>query len=161
VVVVVKNDRFDLDTLGEYDRLVISPGPGLPGESGILMELVRVACGKMPVLGVCMGMQALAVHAGFELYNMEEPLHGLMRDIEVSGGELFWDLPAIMPVGLYHSWAVRAADVQGWKITAQMTNGIVMAMENPVQKAFGVQFHPESVMTKYGRDIVRNFLRVK
>lgn len=157
---VVKNDQFDIDAIGKYDRLVISPGPGIPQESGILMELIQRAYGKLPILGVCMGMQALALHSGFELYNMESPLHGLMRDIEVKDGVLFRNLPAVMPVGLYHSWAVKSSDVEGWTITAHTANNIVMAIENPTQRAFGVQFHPESVMTKYGRDIVRNFLAV-
>ncbi len=157
-VVVVKNDAFDVNTLSQYTALVISPGPGLPAESGCLMETIDRAYGNMPILGVCLGMQALAEHTGHTLYNLEAPLHGVARCIQISESMLFNGLPRMLSVGLYHSWAVNTNEQSNWSYTAYTDDGILMAMENPKQLAFGVQFHPESILTQKGRGIMQNFL---
>ncbi len=157
-VVVVKNDAFDVDTLFQYEALVISPGPGVPEESGCLMEVVARAYGRMPILGVCLGMQALAQYTGLELYNLETPYHGLSRQIKIEKSVLFGGLPNRLRVGLYHSWAVRASSHPHWQYTAFTENGILMAMEQPNQFVYAVQFHPESILTQEGRMILENFL---
>lgn len=157
-VVVVKNDAFDVNTLSKYEAVVISPGPGLPHESGYLMPLIERAYGKLPILGVCLGMQALAAHTGLELYNLDQPLHGVARSISTEKGTLFRGLPTRCSVGLYHSWAVKPHVDSEWRFTAFTDSGILMAMENAPAMAYAVQFHPESILSDQGLIMLENFL---
>ncbi|MCC5916291.1 MAG: aminodeoxychorismate/anthranilate synthase component II [Cryomorphaceae bacterium] len=159
-VEVVKNDGFIPEKALEYSHLIISPGPGLPAESGCLMDLLAVAYGRIPMLGVCMGMQAMAEHCGFSLYNMSIPMHGISRNIRHLGTALFGGIKNPTSVGLYHSWAVGEAKKSGWVFSAHTEEGVVMAMENAEKRAYGVQFHPESIMTEDGRQLIRNFLHI-
>ncbi|MCH8546682.1 MAG: aminodeoxychorismate/anthranilate synthase component II [Cryomorphaceae bacterium] len=158
-VEVVTNDVFIPADWRKYEAIVISPGPGLPEESGCLMALIELAYGRIPILGVCMGMQAMAQYCGHELYNLEAPLHGVARGIQIDSGELFRGVPKNIQVGLYHSWAVKPQENSAWSYNAFTDSGILMAMENPEKKAYAVQFHPESVLTEHGRKIMENFVR--
>lgn len=159
-VTVVMNDNFTPSEVLRYDRLVISPGPGLPSESGVLMPTLEKAWGKIPVLGVCLGMQAIAEFAGFELYNLPSPLHGRQRNIEHYGEGIFQNIDNPTPVGLYHSWAVREASIPNWQSTAFTDDGILMGISHTKLPIHAVQFHPESIMTPQGKHILANFLQV-
>jgi anthranilate synthase component 2 len=152
------NDSFDLSQLSIYDKVVLSPGPGLPKDSGALMEVIANCEGVRPVLGVCLGMQGVAEFFGGDLYNQEVVKHGVSETIQVEDSILFKELPQKIEVGLYHSWAVTTNG--DYKVTARSENGTVMALENVEKQMYGVQFHPESIMTPEGKVILQNFLNL-
>lgn len=154
---VVRNDELDLSVVKGYSHIILSPGPGLPKEAGSMMELIEQVDTKIPILGVCLGMQAIALHLEGEIYNQDQVKHGLQIDVRSKGGDLFHNMPEKFEVGLYHSWAVRR-NIGDFIETAESEEGVLMAMENKQRKMHGVQFHPESVMTPKGKTIVRNFL---
>ena len=157
-VEVVKNDALDIDPLA-YDGIVLSPGPGLPQDAGRMNELLSLAESKIPVLGVCLGMQAIAEFLGGELYNLPNVKHGIQETVQLLKSPLFEKLPEKIEVGLYHSWAVleQSGDFQ---VTALSESGVAMALSNNDRKLYGVQFHPESVMTPLGKTILENFIRL-
>jgi len=153
---VVLNDQIDCLLLDMYDKIILSPGPGLPNDSGRLMEVIRLSVGERPVLGVCLGMQGLIEYLGGELYNQNKVKHGVSEFIQLKNSSLFDGLPETIEVGLYHSWA---GDESGdYKVTARSDQGTVMAMENVSKQLYGVQFHPESILTPQGKEIIQNFL---
>ncbi len=154
---VVRNN-VEISNLSKYDKIILSPGPGLPEEAGCLMDLLQKAEGTIPVLGVCLGMQAIALHLGGEIYNQENVMHGVQENVYCGVSELFSGLPNEIDVGLYHSWAVKQHS--NYSVTARSDSNVIMAMENTKLKLYGVQFHPESVMTPNGKNILRNFLNL-
>lgn len=156
-VEVVRNDRKDWRSF-QGSHIVLSPGPGLPGSSGALMDCIAHYSGKKPILGVCLGHQALAEYNGGSLFNLDHVRHGKQKKIDIlSEGVLFRGLTKDLSVGLYHSWAVRDVP-ESFKLTALDEDGVVMGMENERDGSFGVQFHPESVMCPGGIDLLANFL---
>lgn len=156
-VSVVRNDEFNMD-FSSYTHVVLSPGPGLPKDAGSLMELLKKIEGKTPVLGICLGMQAIGEHLNGKLYNQLEVKHGVSEMINCENTILFTGMKSKFKVGLYHSWAI---DESGdYAITAKSKSGIVMAIENSDLKMYGLQFHPESVLTDYGMKILNNFLKL-
>ena len=163
-VQVVRNDSpvlADLD-ISSFDGLVLSPGPGLPEESGQLMSIISNLFGQIPILGVCLGMQALALHSGGALYNRDGVMHGRTAELEkMETGQILRDVKNL-EVGLYHSWAVDQEVLpKGWRITAvALEDRAPMIMEHESGTAFGVQFHPESILTKEGLRMLENWLEV-
>lgn len=160
---VVTNLDADCSLLTNYDAVVLSPGPGLPDQAGKLMEVVAAVFEKnIPVLGVCLGMQALAVHTGDSLYNQEIVKHGLSEQIPgAKHGSLFYaGIGQPFEVGLYHSWAVELEPDSPFQPTAYSHNGILMSMEIPEKKIYAVQFHPESILTPEGLKMIRNFVGI-
>lgn len=157
VHVVVKRNNEVIENILQFDGIVLSPGPGLPKDAGDLMNVISVVKGKVPVLGVCLGMQAIAEYYNWELYNQEIVKHGISEKIHLKECSLFKNLPQIIEVGLYHSWAVKSTN-DILKVTAFSETGTIMALENSVDKVFGVQFHPESILTPDGRRILANFV---
>ncbi len=151
------NNAIPVEIIDVYDAVVLSPGPGLPEESGDLTAFVKKYIGKVPFLGVCLGMQALAVELGGELYNQQVVKHGVQETISTKRGVLFSEDSESIEVGLYHSWAVSFDG--DYLVTATSKKGTAMALENKSLRCFGVQFHPESIMTPNGLDILRNFLK--
>jgi anthranilate synthase component 2 len=154
---VVRNNVENLEW-NKYDKIVLSPGPGLPANAGIMLSLIDQVNGKIPILGVCLGMQAIAQHLGGEIYNQEHVKHGVQETIECGESILFSGLAEKMEVGLYHSWAVK--EHLAYTVTSQSASGVIMAIENTDQQLYGVQFHPESVMTPHGMKILENFLNL-
>jgi anthranilate synthase component 2 len=155
-VTAVLEDKVDLSKLLDFDAIVLSPGPGLPVEKVNLFNILKACENKIPVLGICLGMQGIAQYLNLELQNQEIVKHGVSEEIDVvSNNFLFKDLPDKMMVGLYHSWKVINAPVEN--ISAISENKVIMALEFPEKKMFGVQFHPESIMTIYGKKILENF----
>ena len=155
---VVRNDALDLTSTDAYSHIVLSPGPGLPQASGCLMALIEQEIGKKPILGVCLGMQALALHLGDELYNLPQVRHGIAMGCEKRGeSHLLRGLEQNFIVGLYHSWAVEGKS-ESFSITSISKDGVIMSIEAIDKKVYGVQFHPESVMTPEGKRILKNFL---
>lgn len=160
--VVWRNDKFELEDLKDFDHILLSPGPGIPSEAGLLLEVIRRYGESKKILGICLGLQAIAEVYGGRLLNLARPVHGTATPIRVIESEepLFQGLPEQFPVGRYHSWAV---DPQGLpeelKITAVDENGTIMALSHQHLTVKGVQFHPESVLTEHGREMILNWLQ--
>jgi anthranilate synthase component 2 len=157
-VTVIRHDYLNLKEINRYDAIVLSPGPGLPQEKENLMELLSMYVGKKPILGVCLGMQAIALHLGASLENQHEVKHGVQGKLKVKNHSgLFHGLPNEFLVGLYHSWKVVNLPEE-WQ-TSHLDNGVTMSMECPNQRLFAVQFHPESILTNHGLQILSNFIQ--
>lgn len=158
---VVRNNEVVKEKLLAYDSIILSPGPGLPKEHTNLMEIIRLCDGKLPILGVCLGMQAIALHLGAKLKNKKVVMHGVEEMITiVNHTGIFQGLPAKLNVGLYHSWRVEKS--HNFNCDAfSISDNTLMAMSQPSRGLYGIQFHPESIMTECGLDILRNFLKIK
>ncbi len=158
---VVAHDRFDPAGLGDYSKVLISPGPGLPPEAGISCELIRRLQPDQSLLGICLGHQAIATVFGARLYRMARVYHGKTAEVRVvdRGETLFRELPPVFPAGLYHSWAVDPATLPSCMIpTAVSGDGVIMGLRHGSRDIHGLQFHPESVMTPAGRQILQNWI---
>lgn len=139
-------------------HIVLSPGPGLPDQSGSLMDCLHYFHGKLPILGVCLGHQAIALLKGQSLYNLPSVRHGQQLRVSVlQSHQLFQGIPSQFEAGFYHSWAVQFQSSSS-AVTAVDQEGVVMALEYPDEQLYGVQFHPESIMCPEGMAILRNFL---
>lgn len=159
---VVRNDKLNLDDAAGYDKIVLSPGPGIPSEAGLLLELIRRYAPTKCILGVCLGHQALCEVFGAKLINLTDVHHGLSEEIQVVAKDaLFEGLPERFDVGRYHSWAVSPENLpECIQVTAVDAEGQIMAMQHKEYNVHGVQFHPESVLTPLGKDILRNWIKL-
>ena len=158
-VKVVRNDAIvPKDVMA--NALVISPGPCTPHEAGASSDLVRELSGKLPILGVCLGHQVIGEVFGARVTRAKKPLHGEASDIEHNGQGIFANLPQNFAAGRYHSLIVDQVENTPLRITARAENGEVMGLQHKSHPTFGVQFHPESILTEHGYDMLRNFLRV-
>ena len=157
---IIRNDEIaSLKQLDAYSHVVLSPGPGLPEEKENLSEIIVYCSGKIPILGICLGMQAICQFLGGELVNMGEVKHGVSETLVVANTKhLFRELPASFEVGLYHSWFITALEEQ--YIDARLENGKIMAISSPLKKLYGVQFHPESILSDHGMALLRNFIKL-
>jgi anthranilate synthase component II len=159
---VVRNDKIDLQAVAQFDTIVLSPGPGLPADAGIMPQLIQQYAPTKRILGVCLGHQAIGEAFGGKLYNLKNVYHGIASPIQVidENNILFENVPVELVVGRYHSWAISTEGFpKELKVTAQDDKGVIMAMSHHTYEVHGVQFHPESVMTDYGKQILKNFLR--
>jgi len=155
----LRNDAFRMDDLEVYDKIVLSPGPGIPSEAGMLLEVIESYAGHKPILGVCLGHQAIAEVFGGELENLSEVFHGVATDVKLLGNDyLFEGLPEIIEAGRYHSWVVKSPLPSCLEVTAVSGEGQIMALKHRSLDIHGIQFHPESVLTPCGRTILQNFL---
>ena len=157
---VVRNDQFELGTLERYDKIVLSPGPGIPSEAGLLLDVIRTYAGRKPMLGVCLGHQAIGEVFGAKLENLAEVYHGVATDCEhFSIDPIFNGMPRHFEVGRYHSWVVSKDGLPDClEVTATSPDGNIMALRHKRYPVHGIQFHPESVLTPLGRQIVGNWL---
>ncbi len=160
-VTVWRNNEIDFNQVNKFDFYVLSPGPGLPKDSGDLMKFISVAAGKKPMLGVCLGFQALVEFYGGTIFNQQKVKHGVSEKCFVKKtGKLFREIPENFQIGLYHSWAANPETFPSdLKITAVSENNTIMAFEHESKPVYGVQFHPESVLTEHGKKIIENFLK--
>lgn len=173
---VFRNDEIPLEKVGAYDKIILSPGPGIPSEAGLLLPLIREYAAKKSILGVCLGHQAIGEAFGGKLFNLSTVYHGVAtpvkvvkrdpdsyRESNVKDGlpqDLFNGLPDEFSVGRYHSWIVSDENFpEELEITAKDDNGYIMALQHKTYDVQGVQFHPESVLTPDGEMILRNWLR--
>ena len=158
---VLRNDKFELEELEKYDKIILSPGPGIPEEAGLLLEVIRTYAGRKPILGVCLGEHAIGQAFGGKLTNLSEVFHGIQTNVKIKNKDyIFSGLPTEIPVGRYHSWVV---DTDGFPeelvITAISSEGQIMALKHREYDVHGIQFHPESVLTPDGKQIVGNWLK--
>ena len=162
-VEVHRNDRIPLERVKEFDKIILSPGPGIPSEAGLLLPLIREYAATKSILGVCLGHQAIGEAFGGTLENLSTVYHGVATPVTVATERhprLFAGMPASFPVGRYHSWIIREAGFPDeLEITARDENGYVMALQHSTYDVQGVQFHPESVLTPDGEAILRNWLK--
>ncbi len=158
---VYRNDAISLEEVDRYDVIILSPGPGVPSEAGIMPGLIRRYAGSKAILGVCLGHQAIGEAFGGKLINLAQVFHGVETAVTVSDRDelLFQDIPAQFQAGRYHSWAVSTDDFpEDLVITAVDEEGAIMAMRHKEFNIRGVQFHPESIMTENGKQMLANFL---
>ena len=159
-VTVARNDKISLAAVGEYSRILLSPGPGVPDSAGIMKEVIRTYGPTHRILGVCLGLQGIAEVYGGRLYNLPEVLHGVTSQVTVQAPEdpLFRGLPSTFRITHYHSWVVDEKTApKDLRITAT-SGGLVMAMSHVAHEVHGVQFHPESVMTEHGARLISNWI---
>lgn len=158
---VVRNDQITLDEVEAYDKILLSPGPGVPEEAGIMPQLIKRYGPTKSILGVCLGHQAIAEAYGASLYNMSEVLHGVSSKIKVVKPEdrLFNGIPSEYEICHYHSWNVNKEDLGSeLEVTAYDELGEIMAISHKEYDVKGVQFHPESIMTEHGHKLLENWL---
>ncbi len=158
---VYRNDKIPVEEAERYDKILLSPGPGLPVESGILMSLIQRYASKKDILGVCLGHQAIAEAFGGNLFNMAEVMHGVATNTVLTTqiDSLFNGMPTSFKAGRYHSWSVsRDGFPAELEVTAVDDFGNIMALKHRTLKVRGVQFHPESVLTEHGRLMIKNWL---
>ena len=159
-VVVLRNDQFRLDDLKAFDKIILSPGPGIPSEAGLLLDVIRTYAGRKPMLGVCLGHQAIGEVFGGRLENLSDVFHGVATPCRIVADDpIFNGLDRDIVVGRYHSWVV-ATDVfpACLEITATSPEGQIMALRHREHDIHGNQFHPESVLTPEGKTIIKNFI---
>jgi len=165
-VEVFRNDQIALEKVKDYDKIILSPGPGIPEEAGLLLPLIKEYAATKSILGVCLGHQAIGEAFGGMLTNLSTVYHGVAMPIEVKSkkskfnNSLFEGLPDRFDVGRYHSWIVSEENFPAeLEITARDENNYIMALQHREYDVQGVQFHPESVLTPMGEDILRNWLK--
>jgi anthranilate synthase component 2 len=160
---VVFNDEIKVEDCGDFDKILISPGPGLPADAGITCEVIRRWASEKSIFGVCLGHQAIGIAFGAKLKQLAHPMHGQKEPVQITNPEskIFNSLPGTFQTGHYHSWIIDNEDFPSdLNITARDNVGNIMAIEHRNYDLHGVQFHPESIMTEYGRQIILNWLRI-
>ena len=158
-VTVLRNDQFKLEELEQFNKIVLSPGPGIPSEAGLLLDVIRTYAGKKPILGVCLGHQAIGEVFGGKLVNLSEVFHGVATPCHILVDDpIFSGLERTITIGRYHSWVVsKEACPDCLEITAEI-DGQVMALRHKTLNVRGIQFHPESVLTPDGKKMIQNWL---
>ena len=158
-VEVKRNDDFDLNDIKKYKYVLLSPGPGIPEESGLLKKVIEKYHTTKSILGVCLGMQAIGEVFGGEIENLKKVYHGVETSIDIIDHEkLFLDIPKNILVGRYHSWVVKHPLPNCLTATSFDKKGHLMSLRHKKYKVYGVQFHPESILTKYGKNILQNWI---
>ncbi len=172
-VTVLRNDQFALEELQQFDKIILSPGPGIPSEAGLLLNVISTYAGRKPILGVCLGHQAIGEAFGGQLENLTEVFHGVAtpchihsksnpknnETLQENNDPIFKGLPQEITIGRYHSWVVSKENFPDClEITAESDEGQIMALRHKEYNIHGIQFHPESVLTPEGRTIIQNFL---
>jgi len=160
-VTIKRNDQFKLEEVAAYDRILLSPGPGIPDEAGMLKDIIRTYAGKKPILGVCLGLQAIGEVFGGSITNLSEVYHGVSTKAKiVVNDELFFKgLGDEIEIGHYHSWVVTKDDLpEILEITSLDENGHIMSLRHREFDIRGVQFHPESVLTPKGKEMIKNWI---
>lgn len=162
-VTVVRNDRFRLEDLEQYDRIVLSPGPGIPSEAGLMPQVIKSYAGRKPILGICLGHQAIGEAFGARLLNIGNVVHGVATPAHITVQDyLFKGLPKDIEVGRYHSWVVDDKELpQCLEVTSRSDDGYIMSLRHREFDIRGIQFHPESVLTPQGKTIINNWLNNK
>ncbi|RZM20864.1 MAG: aminodeoxychorismate/anthranilate synthase component II [Pedobacter sp.] len=159
---VFRNDEIPLEKVKDYDKIILSPGPGIPAEAGMLLPLIKEYASSKPILGVCLGHQAIGEAFGGTLTNLDTVYHGVATpiDITVPGSRLFSGLASNIEVGRYHSWVINPENFpEELEVTALAEHGHIMALQHRRYDIQAVQFHPESVLTPDGEKIMRNWLK--
>ncbi|SEH53409.1 anthranilate synthase component II [Epilithonimonas hominis] len=158
---VYRNDQIPLEDIEKYDKIILSPGPGIPEEAGILLDVIKKYAPTKSIFGVCLGQQAIAEAFGGSLINLSEIYHGVATEAtQTKEHKIFNNLPENLEVGRYHSWAVNPGDFPAeLEITSIDKNGMIMSLKHKIYDVHAVQYHPESILTPDGKQILENFLK--
>ena len=161
-VTVYRNDQFTLNQLEPFDKIILSPGPGIPSEAGLLLNVIMTYAGRKSMLGVCLGHQAIGEVFGAKLTNLESVYHGVATEGTQFGNDpIFRGLPKRIVMGRYHSWVVdRSGFPDCLEVTAVSDDGQIMGLKHKNYNIHGIQFHPESVLTPMGKEIVANWMNL-
>ncbi len=159
-VMVLRNDQFELSELQAFDKIILSPGPGIPSEAGLLLDVIRTYASRKPILGVCLGHQAIGEVFGARLENLSDVFHGVATPCHIVADDpLFSGLERNITVGRYHSWVVSQEGLPDClEVTPVSDEGQIMALRHRELNVHGIQFHPESVLTPEGKTIINNFI---
>ena len=159
-VTVVRNDKFKIEDLEKYDKIVLSPGPGIPSEAGLMPQVIKAYAGRKPILGICLGHQAIGEAFGAKLLNIGNVVHGVATPAHLTAQDyLFEGLPADLEVGRYHSWVVDENGLpECLEVTSRSDDGYIMSMRHKEYDIRGIQYHPESVLTPDGKAIINNWI---
>jgi len=159
---VVRNDKTNLKFIGEFDKILLSPGPGRPENAGITNEVIKRFHDQKPILGVCLGHQAIAEYFSAHLFNLTNVIHGKSTAVKITKSDsyLFKNIPKNFSAGRYHSWAVERKSITKTPltITSETKDGVIMSLRHNLFDIQSVQFHPESIMTKYGKKMIQNWV---
>jgi anthranilate synthase component 2 len=158
---VFRNDEISIEEIANYDVIMLSPGPGIPDEAGILKEVIRTYAGIKPIFGVCLGLQAITEVFGGKIINLEDVFHGVATTMKVTdkSATIFKDLPETFLAARYHSWAATDAGFpEEIQVTARDEAGLIQAIQHKIFPISAVQFHPESILTDVGEQLLRNFI---
>jgi len=161
-VVVLRNDEFEIEELQNFDVIILSPGPGIPSESGLLLEIIKTYASTKKILGICLGHQAIGEVFGATLLNLDTVFHGVSTKINITDitETLFSNLPQQIEVGRYHSWAINPINLpEVLEVTSVSENGEIMSIRHKYFNVKGVQFHPESILTPFGKTILANWIQ--
>lgn len=158
---VFRNDKISLEEIEKYDKIILSPGPGIPEEAGILLDVIKKYAPTKSIFGVCLGQQAIAEAFGGSLINLSEIYHGVATEAtQTNEHKLFNNLPKTLEVGRYHSWAVNPENFPNeLEVTSLDQNGMIMSLKHKTYDVHAVQYHPESILTPNGKQILENFLQ--
>ena len=159
---IVRNDQFDLNEVESYDHLLLSPGPGLPKDAGLMPRVIERFAKSKNILGVCLGHQGIGEAFGAKLFNLPRVYHGMVTPIEVIVDDpLFENIPSSFKVCRYHSWIVENGSLpDSMEVTSKAENGNIMSIRHKIHNVRGVQFHPESIMTEHGKRLINNWLEL-
>jgi anthranilate synthase component 2 len=159
-VTVFRNDEFELKELEKFDKILLSPGPGIPEEAGLLLDVIKKYASTKSILGICLGQQAIGEVFGGSLINLEKVYHGVASKVKITKEDsLFNNLPTEFEVGRYHSWVINPDDFpEDLEITSVDENGEIMSIRHKTLDVKGVQYHPESILTPNGKKILENWL---
>ncbi|MDH5598225.1 MAG: aminodeoxychorismate/anthranilate synthase component II [Cyclobacteriaceae bacterium] len=160
-VEVVRNDAFELSLLNNFDKIILSPGPGIPDEAGKMKEVIKNFSGKKPILGVCLGHQGIGEVFGASLTNLKEVLHGVKGKLSIKdkASPIFNGIPDHIQIGHYHSWVINPNTLpETLQVLAVDEYDNIMAVKHSEYEVYGLQFHPESILTEYGIEIIKNWL---
>ena len=158
---VFRNDEISIDDVGNYDMIMLSPGPGIPDEAGILKEVIKTYAGKKPIFGVCLGLQAITEVFGGTIINLDDVFHGVATEMKVTDKKatIFKEVPETFLAARYHSWAATDEGFpEELQVTARDEDGLIQAIEHKIFPISAVQFHPESILTEVGEQLVTNFI---
>ncbi|WP_298392610.1 aminodeoxychorismate/anthranilate synthase component II [Flavobacterium sp.] len=161
-VIVLRNDEFELDEIEKYQNIILSPGPGTPSESGLLMDVIKRYASTKKILGICLGLQAIGEVFGGSLLNLNSVFHGVSSTVSISVDDdtLFDSLPKTFTVGRYHSWVINPDDFpDDLEVTSLSEDGEIMSIRHKIFDVKGVQFHPESILTPHGKTILSNWIK--
>ena len=161
-IVVLRNDEFEIEELQSFDAIILSPGPGIPSESGLLLDVIKTYASTKKILGICLGHQAIGEVFGATLLNLDTVFHGVSTTIQITdpAETLFRNLPQQLEVGRYHSWAINPEGLpEVLEVTSVSENGEIMSIRHKNFNVRGVQFHPESILTPSGKTILANWIQ--
>lgn len=156
---IYRNNKINLSEIDVYDKILLSPGPGIPSEAGIMPELLKKYAGSKDILGICLGHQAIGEVFGGDLINLSEVVHGLASEVTVQEDLLFQGLPKQFKIGRYHSWVINEQTLSpDLEVIARTSDGQIMGVRHNKLKVRGLQFHPESILTEHGVQLIKNWL---